>query len=117
MNRIQTDHVMLPPEQRAIRDKCFHPSRAFVEFPIADVETSIPACFERVATNCSDRVAVQDGDEKWTYAQLNHLSNQIARRIRAHLGVQKQPVALVLGDRLLTVAAMLAVLKSANFYV
>ena len=30
----------LPPEQQAIRDKCFHPSGTFVEFPIEDVETS-----------------------------------------------------------------------------
>jgi hypothetical protein len=31
-----------PLEQQAIRDKCFHPSGTFVEFPIEDVETSIP---------------------------------------------------------------------------
>jgi amino acid adenylation domain-containing protein len=117
MKHMRDSFSKLPPEQQAIRDKCFHPSGRFVEFPIADVETSIPACFERVATNCSDRVAVQDGENKWTYAQLNHLSNQLARVIRARGGLQKQPVALILGDRLLTVAAMLAVLKSANFYV
>ena len=27
----------LPPEQQAIRAKCFHPSGTFVEFPIEDV--------------------------------------------------------------------------------
>jgi non-ribosomal peptide synthetase component F len=107
----------LPPEQAAIRDKCFHPSGTFVEFPIADVETSIPNCFERIAKECADKIAVQDGENKWTYAQLNRLSNQLARVIHTRVGVQKQPVALFLGDRWLTVAAMLAVLKSGNFYV
>ena len=38
----------LPPEQEAIRAKCFHPSRTVVEFPIEDVETSIPAGNEKI---------------------------------------------------------------------
>ena len=29
-------------------DNCFHPSGTFVEFPIEDVETSIPARFEKI---------------------------------------------------------------------
>jgi len=37
----------LPPEQEAIRAKCVHPTGTFVEFPIEDVETSIPARFEK----------------------------------------------------------------------
>ena len=32
----------LPPEQEAIRAKCFHASGTFVEFPIEDVETIDP---------------------------------------------------------------------------
>jgi hypothetical protein len=30
----------LRPEQQAIRDRCFHPSGTFVDFPKEDVETS-----------------------------------------------------------------------------
>ena len=40
--------IQLPPEQRAIRNKCFHPSGTFVQFPSEDVETSIPARFEKI---------------------------------------------------------------------
>ena len=48
----------LPPEQEAIRARCFHPSGTFVEFPIEDVETSIPARFEKiVATAKSEELA------------------------------------------------------------
>ena len=40
--------MKLPPEQQAIREKCYHPSGTFVEFPIEDVETSIPERFEKI---------------------------------------------------------------------
>ena len=52
----------LPPEQQAIRDKCFHPSGTFVEFPIEDVETSIPAGFEKIVRLYPERLAVAGYD-------------------------------------------------------
>ena len=42
MKEVSNKHIQLPPDQQAIRDKCFHPSGTFVGFPMADVETSIP---------------------------------------------------------------------------
>lgn len=36
--------LSLSPEQRAIRDKCFHPSDTFVKFLIADFKFPIPVC-------------------------------------------------------------------------
>lgn len=36
MSDLPRKTFQLPPEQ-AIRDKCFHPSGTFVEFPIEDV--------------------------------------------------------------------------------
>jgi hypothetical protein len=41
MSEISASPFKLPPEQEAIRAKCFHPSGTFVGFPIEDVETSI----------------------------------------------------------------------------
>jgi hypothetical protein len=38
----------LPPEQEAIRAKCFHPSGTFIEFPKEEIEQSIPERFERL---------------------------------------------------------------------
>jgi len=35
-----------PPEQQAIRVKCFHPSGNFVEFMKEEIEQSIPERFE-----------------------------------------------------------------------
>jgi hypothetical protein len=48
MKDCSTTFTHLPPEQQAIRDKCFHPSGTFAEFPIEDLETSIPARFEKI---------------------------------------------------------------------
>ena len=36
MNNPENHGLTLPLEQQAIRDKCFHPSGTFVEFPIED---------------------------------------------------------------------------------
>ncbi len=54
----------LPLEQEVIRAKCFHPSGTFVEFPIEDVEASIPARFEKIARQYPDRIAVKFGGIK-----------------------------------------------------
>jgi hypothetical protein len=39
----------LPPEQEAIRAKCFYPTGKFGEFPKEEVEQSIPERFEKMA--------------------------------------------------------------------
>ena len=46
-----------PPEQQAIRDRCFHPSGTLAEFPIEEVESSIPARFEKIA-KCSSSLGL-----------------------------------------------------------
>jgi len=49
----------LPPEQLAIRAKCFHPSGIFIEFKKEEVEQSIPERFERIVRKHPDRLAVK----------------------------------------------------------
>ena len=49
----------LPPEQQAIQERCFHPSGTVVEFPMEDVETSIPRRFEKIVRMYPDRIAVK----------------------------------------------------------
>jgi len=48
MGNLTANQMRLPPEQQAIQVKSFHPSGTFVGFPIEDVETSIPARFEKM---------------------------------------------------------------------
>ena len=54
--------VSLPPDQQVIRDKCFHPSGTFVEFPIEDVENSIPARFEKIVQKYPEYTAIKTGE-------------------------------------------------------
>ncbi len=47
----------LPPQQQAIRDKCFHPTGTFTEFEKEDVERSIPDRFEEQVRKYPGRLA------------------------------------------------------------
>jgi non-ribosomal peptide synthetase component F len=69
----------LPPEQEAIWAKCFHPSGTFVEFPVEDVETSIPARFEKIVRMYPERLAVKMGDQAQTYDELNQAAQRISK--------------------------------------
>ena len=107
----------LPPEQRAIRDKCFHSSGKFVEFPIEDVEQSIPQRFEKIVRLYPDRLAVKIGDRTLTYEELNRAATRIARAILAKRGPASEPIALLFEHGIDVVAAIFGVLKAGKFYV
>ena len=107
----------LPPEQEAIRAKCFHPSGTFVEFPIEDVETSIPARFEKIVRMYGDRLAAKVGKKSLTYDELNRHANRIARTILEKRGFGSEPIALFFENSIELVAAIFGVLKAGKFYV
>jgi non-ribosomal peptide synthetase component F len=86
----------LPPEQQAIRDKCFHPSGKFVEFPIEDVETSIPERFEKIVRMYPDRIAVKTETRVATYNELNDMANRFAHALLQRQGRRVELVALLL---------------------
>jgi acyl-CoA synthetase (AMP-forming)/AMP-acid ligase II len=104
--------IALPPEQRAIRDKCFHPSGTFVEFPIEDVETSIPARFEKIVQTYPERAAVEMDDDRVTYVALNRAANRLASDILANSDDSNTPVAVILPPGVSQSVAILAVLKA-----
>ena len=105
----------IPPEQQAIRDECFHPSGTFVEFPIEDIETSIPARFEKIAGMFPDRTAITTRFQSLTYDELNRLANRLAHELLAQRGNTSEPVALFLGRWDTLVVGHLAALKSGKF--
>jgi non-ribosomal peptide synthetase component F len=78
MGHDTSSFVSLPPEQEAIRAKCFHPSRSFVEFTADGIEQSIPGRFERIVAEHPQRPAVQTGSRILTYAELNATANGVA---------------------------------------
>jgi hypothetical protein len=60
-------YFQLPPEQQAIRAKCFHPSGTFVEFKKEEIEQSIAARFEQVVSKYPDRIAIKTRTRALSY--------------------------------------------------
>ena len=110
-------HVQLPPDQRAIQDIRFQPSGTFVEFPIEEVETSIPERFEKIVRRYPGRLAVKSGAHAVTYAELNAIANRIARAILSKPSAGAESVGILLGKGIEQAAAMLGVLKVGKFFV
>ena len=106
-----------PPEQQAIREKCYHPSGTFVEFPLEDVEASIPERFEKIVRLYPDRIAVKSMHEQLTYSELNDAANRIARAILARCGEGQEPVGLLFPKGAPFVIAMLGILKAGKISV
>jgi non-ribosomal peptide synthetase component F len=107
----------LPPEQQAIRDKCFHPSGTFEEFPKDQIEQSIPERFEQQVRKYPDWIAVKTRTRELTYDALNRMANRVARTILDSRGVGQEPVALLLEDDAPMITSFLGALKSGKLYV
>ncbi len=117
MNHHSEPLTYLPPEQQAIRDKCFHPSGTFVEFPKEEIEQSIPARFEKIVSKYPDRIAIKLGEQFPTYAELNSQANRLAHSIVDRRGDEAEPVAILLETGPTLMAATLGALKAGKFVV
>ena len=107
----------LPPEQQAIRAKCFHPTGTFIEFAKEEVEQSIPERFEKIVSTYPKHIAVKTRNQQLTYAELNHAANRVAHTILAHRGEGQEPVALLLPKGAPLTVAIFGVLKAGKIYV
>jgi len=106
-----------PPEQEAIRAKCFHPGGVLPDFPKDEVESSIPERFETIVRRHPDRPAVKVGNQVLTYALINDMANRIARSILRRRSEQSEPIALMFRKGAEQIAAMLGVLKAGKILV
>ena len=95
----------------------FDHSGGFVEFPIEDVETSIPAQFEKIAQQYPDYSAIKIGDQVVTYAELNAMANRIAWSILGLTGNDRAAIALHLETGLPLLATLFGVLKAGKIFV
>jgi len=112
------DRVLkFPPDQEAIRAKCFHPSGTFVDFAKEEIKQSIPERFEKIVRMYPERIAVKEGDRIVTYAELDGLANNLAREILVREGDKPEPIILLLEKGAPWVAAMLGVLKAGKIFV
>jgi amino acid adenylation domain-containing protein len=106
----------LPPDQQAIRARCFHPGGTFIDFKKEEIEQSIPFRFEQIVQKYSDRLAIKTKSHQLTYGMLNRTVNRVARAILEKRGEGKEPVALLLEKDAPMVAAILGVLKADKIY-
>ena len=113
---LRTD-IKLPPEQLAIRAKCFHPTGRFEEFTKEEVEQSIPERFEKIVKRYPDRIAIKERAQAVTYTELNERANRIAHAILDRCGERNLPVAILMEHGTSVLVAILAVLKAGKIYV
>lgn len=85
------------------------------------LDGSIPSRFDEVATAVPARVAIRAPAGEISYAQLQHLSDRLARGLSAHLDAHRRdapvPVVTLLAQGIRAIAAQLAILKAGCFYV
>ncbi len=117
MTKIFTVISDLPPEQRAIRDKCFHATGKFIEFKKEEIEQSIPDRFEQQVAKYPDRLAVKTKSDTFTYDQLNKAANRVAHAILAQGRGGEEPIVLLLEHGAAMIAGILGVLKAGKIYV
>ena len=115
---VSSSHPLeIPAEQRAIREKCFHPSGTFIEFQKTAIEQSIPSRFEEQVRRNPKRLAIKTGREELTYDELNNAANRVAEAILAHRGKESKPIALLFEQGAQGIAAILGALKAGKTYV
>lgn len=89
----------------------------FVAFGKSEIEQSIPARFEQKVLENRDRLAVKMNGDQVTYSELNRRSNCIGNRLLELSGHRQEPVALLMGQSISLIAAILGSLKAGKIYV
>ena len=89
---------------------------SFARFERDEFEQSIPRRFEMQVRRRPERLAVETREHAWSYETLNRAANRIAHALVAARGAKPEPVALVVGQGALLVAAILGVLKAGKLY-
>ncbi|HYH81623.1 MAG TPA: amino acid adenylation domain-containing protein [Longimicrobium sp.] len=102
--------AMLSDEERL---RLLHANAAAPAAPFVPVHAE----FEARARESSDRVALDDGAQRLTYAQLDQRANRLARRLRAEGVGPESVVAIFLERSIDAVVSVLATWKAGGGYV
>jgi amino acid adenylation domain-containing protein len=93
------------------------PGNAFVPFAREEIQQSIPSRFEQVVARYPERLAVKKNGLGLSFEALNQTANRIARTILCESGADNEPVAVLVENDAMTIAAILGVLKAGKIYV
>ena len=83
----------LPPDQEAIRARCFHSTDRYSELPYDEVKQTISGRFEKIALMVPNRVAVNTQGKILSHQGLNVSANRVARCLFSHQDDREEPVA------------------------
>jgi amino acid adenylation domain-containing protein len=103
-------------EQERIAQRCRHPAGGFVPLLLERGEHLVRHLESR-ADELGSKVALQKGDDRLTYRELDRRANRLARAIRQRTGASPEPIALLLDNGPAALTAMLAVWKAGKFFV
>jgi len=78
---------------------------------------TLVSLFEEQVTRTPLSIAIFDGDDRFTYQQVNQRANSLAREIIEIVGDKPQAIAISLERGIDLIVSVLAVLKSGNHYV
>lgn len=106
------------PRLPLLATKKLEPAQPFEEFPLEEIEQSLPARFEKQVERYPDRLAVSHKGKTLSYSQLNRSANRLARWIQQAYPAdqEEQTVALLLGHDAQAITGMLAVLKAGRIF-
>ncbi len=106
-----------PAEQRAIWERCRHPSGTVVDFPPDAVDRSILERFAEQVRRHAARPAILDSNGALTYEALDRRANAVARALLVSSAEPGEPIALLLERDAGLVVSILGVLKAGKLYV
>lgn len=92
------------------------PANPFIEFPRAEIESSLSARFEKIVHLYANKRALKTERGEMTYQEFNRAANRLAHAIVASIGTASEPIVLLLQDRADALTGMFAALKANKFY-
>src|SRR5882724_3018426 len=93
------------------------PSNEFVSFEPEQLAQTLIERFEKIVHRYPHHVAVKIGEMAITYAELNAMSNRVARAIVAARSSAPEPIGLFFATGVAQIAAVLGALKAGKFFV
>jgi acyl-CoA synthetase (AMP-forming)/AMP-acid ligase II len=93
------------------------PASSFTRFSRYEIEQSIGGRFQQIVDRDPSRIAVKVAEGALTYGTLNKMANQVAHAVLSETGARNEPIAVLGGNDVATIAAIMAVFKAGKIYV
>ena len=77
---------------------------------------TIAQLFSRIVGQYPDKIAIKSGSSTITYQDLDIRSSKLANLIVHIIGLNPQPIGLLVGSKIDMIVAILGVIKSGHFY-